>query len=127
MQRRLLGAAAVLGLSVGIGVEQSMAADAAVAKQGGPVGKAPSGSEICCKQETPAAFKFDPAAAKDSPGTQATGEHIKKLESPNAVKVTFEDVLVSSAKDNAGGGAAGNAGGKAGAKPRMNARKHGSN
>lgn len=126
-QGKMVGAAVVLGLSVGIGTDLALAEEAA---------------QITAKSTStsPQVFKFavdnkkpgQPTAAKfdgiDGESNDARG----KQPTPNNNKVTFEDVLVSSAKGEATppGDAKGamdpNAqprGEKIGAKPRSNAKR----
>lgn len=92
-QGKLVGAAVVLGLSVGIGTDLTFAEEAA---------------QITAKSTStsPQVFKFavdnkkpgQPTAAKYDGIDGESNDARSKQPTPNNYKVTFEDVLVSSAK-----------------------------
>ncbi len=116
MQGKMVGAAVVLGLSVGIGAEKALSAEA----------KSSSDKDLILLSndrgtpQNPNVFKF--AVDPNKPGAQAESSGvIQKHDAPSTYKLT--DVIVSSAKSETSADDASKPAGKANNKPRHNARK----
>jgi hypothetical protein len=123
MQGKMVGAAVVLGLSVGISIEQALAVDEAAGKCG-PGCKQPAiaGNPGAMPND----FKVEYTAPSQftAPGDVA-GMKSGVAAEPNNYKLS--DVIVSSAKDDTPNTETAKPGGKANAKPRNNARRRAPN